>query len=149
MQLVIREPTTTDLPLVLSSWKQSYLDITDAHPKGYVYLGLMDRRTYFDAQERLIRALWTRSQTIVACHPDYPDQVFGWLCFTAPDILHYVYTRHPWRKMAVASDLLRQAFAGFKVSPIAYTHHTHHMHYRAPGWRATYNPYLLFALVTP
>lgn len=72
----------------------------------------MATETYVAVQlPRVTRAL-ARSQVVVACNPEEPGQIFGWICFERSGlgtVIHYVYTKHVFRRMGVATALFSAA----------------------------------------
>jgi GNAT superfamily N-acetyltransferase len=134
VSFVLRGFRAEDAPLVFSTWLRSY--------QGAPAVRRIPTQFYFEGQAGVIKRLIDRSAVSVACSPEDPDQIFGWICMEEPDnsdpVLHYVHVKHVFRRMGVAKALL----AHLLTRPIFYTHHT--IGFERLGLRqATYNPYLI------
>ena len=88
-----------DLNFVLNSWLLS----------GRHCCPLGDLPDYFSRQEPALKRLLDRqgTQGLVVCNPDNEDQIFAW-AISEGRVLHYVYTKHKWRHMGLASHLVAQ-----------------------------------------
>jgi GNAT superfamily N-acetyltransferase len=87
-----------------------------------------------------------RCTPLLAVHPDYSGQVFGWICSEikrGQQILHFVYVRKPFRQMGIASALLDSVFPKLGEAPVFLTHPSKTMRYHKDRWRLHYNPYLV------
>lgn len=71
----------------------------------------LPRRRFWQAHAPRLRALVARPDTtvLVAHAPGAPDDLIGWVAFTGPDRLHFVYTRGGFRRGGVARALLAAA----------------------------------------
>lgn len=69
------------------------------------------RRKFWQVHAPRLRALVARPDTrvIVAHEPGQPDNLVGWVAFTGPDRLHFVYVRGGFRRGGVARHLLEAA----------------------------------------
>lgn len=104
---VIQTREASGIPAFVSkSWLASFRSSDWAGP---VPNNLFEQ-VYADA----IRQLLERgAQVLVACNPDAPDHVLGWICFerTRDDrpVVHYMYTKSLFRRRGVARSLLAAA----------------------------------------
>lgn len=63
-----------------------------------------------------------RCRLLVLCFESTPDQILGWIAFEAPNVLHYVYVKQPFRRRGLATFLLNAADLSY---PIKATHKTY------------------------
>lgn len=134
--LVIRRyQPPLDEALVLDSWSHQ---IRPCPPfRGMTPAEFSDHRA-------LLYGLILRHPPVVACHGDYPSQVYGWACGEGSQrILHMIYTRSTWREQGVATTLLEHLYGTLGVEPIHYTHETPSTRYYRRRWRLKHNPYLV------
>lgn len=77
----------------------------------------VDPNWFSAAQHALIEKLLRVSVVLVACHPDHPDQVFGYLVGDPEErYLHWLYVRHDFRRCGIASQLLAQAYGDAPIT---------------------------------
>ena len=93
----------------------------------------------------------------VACNPDDPDQIFGYLV-GEPRVLHYIYVKAPFRRNGIARKLVARCFGSemsknqvqktknteHPAETMAISHHTAMMDLMK--MEANYDPYCLFKL---
>jgi hypothetical protein len=126
----------SDVPLIVSSWRKSYLN-RDREGRAAYPLAHIPATVYFDGQSAIIARILGRASVQVAHAAEDPSHIIGWVCFE-PAVLHYVYVTGMWRKDGLASELV-----GMNVGTGGqYTHHTYAMKTLGKRWRLRYNPYL-------
>ena len=113
-QVHLRPLRDEDLALVYSSWlhdheRSAMTLFADPNNERYVSVGC-PRDAYFAAQKRLIAGILARPnvRVLVACDAEDHDQVFGWACWETVQgvpVVHYVFTKRPFRRMGVARRL--------------------------------------------
>jgi hypothetical protein len=121
----LREMVEADRPFILSSWLKSYRNAdTVVH---------VNNEDYYKGQADLINQLIDRSNVIIACDPEYPTSMFGYVIYE-DNVIHYIYCKFSFRRHGVAT-LLHDA-AG---QPSVATHWT----YVVPKlpFKVQYNPY--------
>lgn len=93
-----------DMPFVFDTWLKSY------KKAAHQYL---DWNNYVTPQLKVINALIARgAQILVACNPDSPEHIFGYIVFehiNSLPIIHWIYTKFPFRRQGVAKSLITQA----------------------------------------
>jgi GNAT superfamily N-acetyltransferase len=109
-----------DENFVFHSWLQSHAE--DA--KKQVHMGPVHKRKrwainpqlYYEAMRPVLRRIVAHEDTriLMAVYPDAPDKIRGWICYAEREgspvpVLHYVYVKHTWRKLGVASQLMTTA----------------------------------------
>jgi hypothetical protein len=130
----IRLAEASDLPLVYNSWKRSYRT-----SKRTLHIASKD---YYPGHQRIIERVLARATTLVACGPLEPDQLYGWLCFEAPQTIHYCFVKSTYRRMGIAGQLAKEA--GIKADkPVTITHWHETCDTLRRHVELSYNPYLL------
>lgn len=99
--MAVREALQTDAPFILSSWFESYWK-NHARRTGINY------EAYRAHQDALIKALIVRSKVYVAYPSHLPDEIVGYSVLEG-NVLHYVYVKSVYRRMGVATGLVRKA----------------------------------------
>lgn len=83
---------------------------------------------------RVIEIILTHAEVNVACVPESPDVVLGYVVHTGP-VLHWMFTKKAFRRLGIAKALLPTTISD-------YTHITDiGRSLKQPGW--TYNPFLV------
>lgn len=113
LDIILRPRVGGDTECIYSSWIRSYCaDISIPGPQ---------RSWLFAAQRSLIHDLLPRCHTLVACQPEHPDQVYGYLVHGPGRVMHWIYVKDIFRRAGVATRLMVEAFGDFK-DRIYYTH---------------------------
>lgn len=113
---------------------------------------------YFARWEPLIQAALEDSTVLIACDPEMPGLILGWLAYEVipvtkavryPHVLHYILTKHGFEHAGIARAL-------FEASPLFhqhfyFTHKTPAGHNLLPKCdpRPTYDPTLFFVVEEP
>jgi len=141
--VVLRPWTPADRDFIESTWRRNYERVGRwASCPG----GLQE---YIATQAAVIATCLASSDVLVACPPERPEQILGWCCFRPPATVHYVYVKPYYRRMGLATRLLRGALGDATCVWIT------HMGQRGPGCdgisalmtkaeRIEYNPALIF-----
>lgn len=125
-----REAVESDAPLLLDSWMRSYRK-SQGHVPGPIYATFQ--------REKVLRLLG-RSVVTIACNPEDFSQVFGYAVSEKRGpilVLHYLYTKHAFRRMGIGTLLLRQ----LEAMGCHYTHRTPAGESLARRFSAHFNPY--------
>ena len=101
LPVAIRPADSGDVGLIYSSWLKSYWDARPPALRG------VPREVFFSdhGHHGVITRLLPRSSVLVACEPEDPSEIYGWLC-ASPRALHYVYVKELWRRKHVATRLI-------------------------------------------
>jgi len=97
----IRPYEAGDEAMLVHSWLESYHDVPTVAwaPRG-TWLRI--------AHDRIEAALADpKSTVLVACNPESPSQIFGWLCGEGY-CLHYVYVKLTYRGLGIARGLVEE-----------------------------------------
>lgn len=100
-----REAGEGDIGFVVHSWLESMHD-------GCTWLGKCRFGRYKPAMRRTIHRALARSTVLVACMPDDPSHLVGFVVAERVGhvaVCHYVYVRQTRRKVGLARELARQA----------------------------------------
>jgi hypothetical protein len=116
LEFVIRPPDISDTGLIFNSWLKSYRNSDFAkHQCNAVYFG---------SYKLIVEKIISRSMIYVACDPKDYTHVYGYIVFEELPknnlLLHYVYVKHTYRKMQVASKLLEHIKKS--SNPVLVTH---------------------------
>jgi GNAT superfamily N-acetyltransferase len=135
LPVVFRESKPEDRAFIYSSWLRSYRDSEFARS--------LSTDIYFHGHRQVLERILDRATTIVACDPEDPDHIYGWLCHEMgyPPILHYVYVKHPYRGMGLGKQLFAAFDQGGKFD---YTHQGRLSEKLKE--RGTFNPYSAVAI---
>lgn len=104
-----RAATRDDLPFIFDSYWRSYIAYV-GRPRSSGLQRLRDR----------LSLLWLRAKFIVACDPENPSHLLGWIC-TEGSVIHYVYVKSAYREQGLARTMI--AAAGLASSDVLYATH--------------------------
>lgn len=129
---IIREYKQLDEDFVCNSWLESYRPCERK----------MRDSVFFDNHRKVVMATMRSAETRIAALAESPDVVIGWLCASPLGVLHYAYTKKPFRSWGIFSTLA----ATFNLpANTSFTHSTpkfDKFRARAPWCDYSYNPYL-------
>lgn len=140
--LVLRAAKLSDINFLTSSWLRSY--------RNAPAVSGVPNSTYYYYHHKVLEELLTRCTVMVACFPDRPDQILGYVCaekFDAGLVIHYLYVKKTFRNFGIARKLVDHLVEAEKPPKILYTHKTRDMFpierkLRDNGWE--FHPYLLW-----
>lgn len=69
----------------------------------------IDGETYFPQMKLFVSRLLRRSSTLIACNPENPTHIFGFVTFHAPTYLHWIYVKSAYQKIGLGHELLEAA----------------------------------------
>ena len=96
LEIDIRDYRTSDESFIMSAWKKSNR-MSSSLPS----------RLYFPVMQNRIENIMRDDSTVWKVATDPSDElIIGWAVATG-EVLHYVYTRHAFRRAKVATRLLR------------------------------------------
>jgi hypothetical protein len=128
----IRPARPLDIPFIYETWLKSY-----KHDSAF---GKSVRSSvFFPAYGEVIDNILLSSTTIIACHPEEPDIILGYLVYS-PTILHYVFVKEAFRGLGIARTLYETAQV-----PTTLSHRTGSVQdILARHSELVYNPFVLF-----
>lgn len=112
----LRHANDTDIDFIFSSWLKS--NRSSRNMEGIA------PNFYFAGQHKVIEGLLKSCTTLVACNEADPTQIYGYVNFERVEgifILHYLYTKHSFRKLGIAKRLLIESGHDHTIAAI-YTH---------------------------
>jgi hypothetical protein len=132
------EPDERALSLVLDSWCKTVAaeppwdySCTPHTPPTPPTLLIYEHDT-------LLKKIIPHSTITLACDPDDPDTIWGYVCFD-DDLLHFIYVKSAFRGFGIGGCLLRAA--GLPDSNVITSHRTKSLFVAFPGVRFHWNPY--------
>jgi hypothetical protein len=141
-QVLIRDATSTDISFLFNSWLKSY--------KASAFAKHITGPVYFDLHHKVIEKLLTRCKVRIACNPTDNNQIYSYAVYEVRDsvcVLHYAYTKEPFRQMGMLGLLLDDAKL---PETFFYTHSTTSCGAVLAKLKSkgVYNPYLAFVEFT-
>ena len=98
----------------------------------------------------ILKKILTKCTLLVACDPDDPDVIWGYVAFDAENpVLHFVYVKGAFRRMGIGTRLLRQFMNGLfgdPLEPVIVSHRTESLFKAWPSVKWRWNPYRMFDL---
>lgn len=136
---ILRSMTENDKSFIYNSFLKSY---HDHYPAKFVPDIL-----YYKPQSDIIDYLLTTSTCLIACFPEDPSEIAGYLLYQEVSdalVLHYIYVKnlHRWKYMA--TDMINQIID--KKSLIIATHMCDgfaKLKYKIKSARIVYDPYFI------
>jgi hypothetical protein len=129
-EITFRKYESEDENFIMSSLLRSYRDS--------VVNKDIPTKIYYDNQRSVTSKLLESADILVACSPDMSDQIYGYVVYEQPSLLHYIYVKYTFRKFGIAKELLSRAEL---TTPTIITHSP-----RSKTADFIYNPYLLWKL---
>lgn len=117
--ILIRDARPGDLSFVFSSWLRSYRETRNAK--------VLDNRTYYAGQHRIIEKVIERAHVLVATSQDDSDQILGYIIYEHINddkdlVVHWLYTKLPFRNYSIAKQLLQTVVGISKADKVIITH---------------------------
>ena len=133
VEYVIRNGCSTDVSFIFSTWLKSYL--FGGHPQPA-------ERIYYSHHHALLEAILQHPSTYlkVACDKKDHDLIFGYVVWTIPDVVQFVYVKPSWRRLGIGNALLAETGITPR-SAITFTHWTKAGHAWGNSMGASWNPY--------
>ena len=89
----------------------------------------------------ILKKILTNCTLLVACDPDDPDVIWGYVAFTEENpVLHFVYVKGAFRRLGIGTRLLSEA--GLILDePVVVSHRTESLFKAWPEVKWRWNPY--------
>lgn len=129
----IRAATDNDIPYIFSSWLKSYKATLPNVPTNI----------YYSQQHKVIEDILAKSQTIILCSSEDPNQIFSYIVFeatTEQTTIHWINTKYTYRRLGFAQQLLDLLPTD---APKFYTHQARAASTIANKYDISYNPFLI------
>lgn len=138
--ILIRKAIDVDVPFIFNSWLRSYKE-------SYFAKGIAGS-IYYTEHHKLIEQLLKSCTVYIACDNSDSSSIFGYICAEEIDgifVTHFIYVKETYRKLGVATMLVKH----FGVTPgekaSIYTHKTKIGHSIAEKKHFIYSPYVAFS----
>lgn len=131
----IRKATEADVPFIFSSWLKSYRQSPTVRN--------IANTSYYTEHHKVIENLLQSCEVYVACKDTDTAEIYGFICAEVVSgifVLHYVYTKHTYRGLGIANQLL-SAYERADGAAM-YTHFTMPATKLAEKYMFVYNPYI-------
>ncbi len=130
----LREAESGDRNFILNSWLKSYRN-SDMAKK-------ISNDVYYHFHAKLIEEYLSQSTVVMAVNPLNPIQIFGYAVVDREDnTIHYVYTKHTYRKLGVAKKLLDVLLPDLGKNPTRSTATNYGWRHYSQKYNLYYNPY--------
>lgn len=139
-QVIVRPGVVEDVPFIFNSWLKSYRDASAVQG--------VPNNIYFPKHHDVIERVLAGQglQVLVVCNKEHPEQIYAYLVASLENAeltIHWLYTKHPFRRLGMATQLYKTLIAMVPKSaaPVQYSHRTHVGGQLANSNQLTYNPY--------
>lgn len=131
MQPKLIAPSVEHKPFIYNSMLKSLRN----HPP-YTW---MANDTYFPFMSNMIDMLLASSNALLAVDPLDESSMFGYILYSNPQRVHFVYTKYPFRKLGIASLLLKE-INNSRGEPTYCSFFTHQVSKASVKYNLTYQP---------
>ena len=98
-----------------------------------------------DHKRDVFMAVLRRCGASVACHPSYPEQIFGFAIGEVQretPVVHFVFVKGgPYRRCGIATAVLQDALGGRLGTPGKFTYQTRQAKFMVKKWNLEFDPY--------
>lgn len=131
-----RPATAQDINFIFNSWLKSY--------RNSDFAKKIPNDVYFSEHKEKITAILTNSTVLVACNPDTPSQIFGYLVMSQEPVtvLHYVYVKYPYRKLGIARRMVEDLNPQVGKKLTLCSHANYYWPEISAKFKLVYNPYI-------
>jgi GNAT superfamily N-acetyltransferase len=133
MRAIVRKADPADMNFILNSFLRSQ--------RSNKRFENVINEIYFPEQTRVMHSMLRGSKVLVICNSEHPDHLFGYVVGSPDKTTHFIYVKHPYRKMGLGRKLMEH------LHPSLYKK-TLQASYSCPGWpelsskfRHLFNPY--------
>jgi len=148
LPVVVRRQDEQDIPVCFDGWLRSYRDSR--------FASRVSSEQYWFFHHQLIEGLWIDPTCawLIACNPEHPGQVFGFVCGQRAEtlsgsalVVHYTWVKRDFRRFGLATRLLATLDTREVPGAIVSTHDTAmgREWLKGAGIANVYNPYLVLA----
>jgi hypothetical protein len=110
LPVVFRHANESDMKFVFDAWLKS------------LWPHRQSIKDYWVCQKWLVNAILSNSTVLLACDKVDPTVIFGYAVFDS-DAVHWIYVKHPLRRMGLASRIVDEIP---HISKFFHTHETPH-----------------------
>lgn len=109
-QITFRSIDPDDKNFIYATWLNSYFS-------GSRFAKHISHRTFYNYHQEVIERILAnpRTEVLIAASVEDPKVIFGYLIYqkATPAIIQYVYIKHAFKKLGIATDLIEKADIGF------------------------------------
>jgi GNAT superfamily N-acetyltransferase len=138
-KILLRSANEEDISFIFNSWLKSFRN-------SFFCKGIVNS-VYFTEHHKLIEKILKTASAVIACNPEDPSQVYGWICAEEIDgvfCMHYLYVKHSFRGLGIGR-LLFNTFTHESGLAGIYTHQTRASETLGIKLNLIYHPYVLFS----
>ena len=97
-----------------NQWPWRAKRLIDADDKRKLIRDGVDKNYFMSSAHSIMTRMLRNCNILIACLPDDPDQIFGYLVYTEnPRVLYWIYVKWDFRQAGVATRLLLSALDSF------------------------------------
>lgn len=100
LDFIIRKAKPEDVDYITATWLNSVYEQCKRDMKKSVFM---------PNHNKLIKERLPLMRCLVACNPEDQDQIYGYIVFNRPSVVHFAYTKGVFRKLGVFKKLLDAA----------------------------------------
>ena len=130
----IRHAEPADLNFIMNSFLRSL--------RGSPGLKSIPNEIYYYEQSRRLENLLRSSTTLVACNPELPDQIYGYVIGTPNKETHFIYIKFTYRKLGLARKLLEAFHPQLYKKTLVATHTCRNWSEVSAKFRHIHNPFV-------
>jgi hypothetical protein len=116
---ILRLPTEDDKPFVYDTFLKIFRQV---EPNNFRH-----HTEYFDTQRAIIDTLFEKSQILLACSPEDPNYLYGYIIFDMVKKflkLHWLHIKDPFRGNGMALDILKTVYPSTLHDIIVCSHYS-------------------------
>ena len=135
-----RPMTPNDQNFIYSTWLKSYRQMPANQN--------MSNDVFFHYHKQIVEKIINKSnvQVTMITDPTDANHIYGYTviewCGSVP-IIHYVYTKHTYRRLGLLSNLIKELIPDFGQKTIFVTHESRHHKVFKAKFGLEYNPHLI------
>jgi len=132
VKINFRDATQKDIPFITSTWLNACWN-----SKKYKD---MKKTTFMEGHHKAIQKRMSDFSCVVACNPDDPYVIYGYIVYNRPETLHFSYVKGSFRGLSICKQLIKEAF-GKDLRAMNITHMTEYSNEVGKKYELNYNPY--------
>ncbi len=138
ISFILRDMTEDDRAFLYNSFLKSYHCTTPIKYTPHIL--------YYGPQSTIIDYLTDHSNVLIACFPEEPDQIIGYIIYDNTDeafILHYIYIKNMYRWKNIASSIISQLSNKSLIIATHINDNFDELKHKIPHTRVAYDPFLI------
>lgn len=135
MKIDFRDARAEDIAFITSTWLNACWN-----SKKYKD---MKKSVFMENHHKAIQKRMNNFSCIVACDPQDPYVIFGYIIYNRPNVLHFAYVKGNFRGFGICKQLIKEAF-GKDLKDMEITHITEYSKSVGEKYNLDFNPYKFF-----